>query len=189
MANAAAVLRLASTLVLSGVGCSSPATEPAGTSTVELGFDDVVTTLWTAVMPAGYGGLSWENFYVVDSRYPPYFNTGYRIGTVSPPYAAYNGSMEPATIQSPSSMDLVQAYFTSAYAQTDEPYQVRIEAYRGSILKFTRVVSVVTSGPTLAQLDLVDIDKVVFTSLLNPADQRRSQFVMDNLKVRLRRSP
>ena len=48
-------------------------------------FDDVATSLGSAPMPAGYGGFSWENFYVADANYPSFFNTGFRTGAVTPP--------------------------------------------------------------------------------------------------------
>jgi hypothetical protein len=182
------VVVLASALALASAGCgSSTPTEPPAPVALQLGFDDVVMVPWNAPIPADYAGLSWENFFVVDSRHSSLTNTGYRLGAVSPPNAAFNGSSNPATIQSTGSLDVEQAYFTSAYAQTDEPYQVRIEAYRGGALKYTRLVGVVTTGPTLAPLNLLDVDKIVFTSLVNPADGRRSQFVMDDLKLTIRR--
>lgn len=154
-------------------------TEPAATTSTVLDFDDVATSLGSVVMPTGYGGLSWENFYVADGDYPPFYNTGYRAGAVTPPKTAFNGSANPATIRSSTSFDFVEAYFTSAYAQTTEPYQVQVDGYLETTLKYSRLISVVTSGPTRATLNYFGIDLLVFTSLVNPGDGRRSQFVMD----------
>jgi hypothetical protein len=155
----------------------------ASASSTVLTFDDVATSPWTAVMPAGYGGLSWENFYVVDGNYPPIYNSGYRLGVVSPPKTAYNGNADPATIRSSTSFNFMEAYFAVAYSQTTEPSQVQIDGYLGNILKYSRRVSAVTTGPTLATLNYNGIDRLVFTSLVNPADRRRSQFVMDNFAI------
>lgn len=152
----------------------------ASVSSTVLTFDDVATSPWTAVMPAGYGGLSWENFYVVDGNYPPIYNSGYRLGVVSPPKTAYNGNADPATIRSSTSFNFMEAYFAVAYSQTTEPSQVQIDGYLGNILKYSRRVSAVTTSPTLATLNYNGIDRLVFSSLVNPADRRRSQFVMDN---------
>lgn len=126
---------------------------------------------------------------MADGAYPPFYNTGFRTGAVSPINTAFNGNANPATILSPASIDAVEAYFTSAYAQTDEPYQLQIDAYLGNALKYTRRISVVTGGPTLASLNFRGVDRLVITSLVNPADGRRSQFVMDNLTVTANRVP
>lgn len=144
-----------------------------------LRFDDVTTSIGYAAMPSGYGGFTWGNFYVADANYPPFYNTGFRTGAVTPPGTAFNGSANPATIRRATSFDFTKAYFTSAYAQTDEPYQVQIDGYLGAALKYRTQINVVTSGPTLATLNYNGIDRLVFTSLVNPHDGRRSQFVMD----------
>ena len=50
-------------------------------------------------MPTGYGGLTWENFYVVNGYYPPLYGTGYKYGMVTPPNTAYNGYANPGDHQ------------------------------------------------------------------------------------------
>lgn len=106
------LLVCAAILSLVGTAYASPAELPPG-STV-LTFDDVQMELWSAPVPAGYGGLTWDNFYVADSNYPPIINSGYRKGAVTFPNVAYNGSANPATISRAAPFDFIEGYFTSA---------------------------------------------------------------------------
>ena len=163
----------------------------ASASPVVLDFDDVATSptypAYSAPMPTGYGGLTWENFYVVNGYYPPLYGTGYKYGMVTPPNTAYNGYATPATISTTTRFDFVEASFAVAYSQTDDPSQIQIDGYLGNELKYTTQLYVVETGPSLATLDYNGIDRLVFTSLVNPHDGRRSQFVMDNFTFRAHR--
>jgi hypothetical protein len=77
-------------------------------------FDDVSST----VLPANYGGLTWSNFYELDSSSSSsYVNSGYSHGAVSGTHVAYNAFGTPASIGATSSagFDLTDAYFTGAW--------------------------------------------------------------------------
>jgi hypothetical protein len=131
-------------------------------------------------MPTNYGGLQWENFRVVNGDYPPLYGTGLKLGRVSAPNTAYNANATPATISSATSFDVISAYFAVAYSSTDQPSEVQIEGFAGRWLKYTTRVSATDYYPTFATLNFYGIDRLVFTSLVNPHDGRISQFVLDN---------
>jgi hypothetical protein len=66
-------------------------------------------------VPNGYGGLNWNNFYVVNGL--THTPNGYRNGVVSPSFVAYNAGANPASISATSAagFDLYSGYFTAAW--------------------------------------------------------------------------
>jgi hypothetical protein len=168
-------------LVCAGVLCLSGT---ASAAPVTLYFDDIATApvypLNTAHIPNGYGGLNWDNFYVANGDYPPWYGYGYKKGMVSPPNTAFNGSANPATIYSATPFDFIDAWFATAYAQTDQSYDIQVDGYLGSWLKYSGVAAAFREYPLYTMFNFYGIDRLVFTSLVNPHDGRSSQFVMDN---------
>jgi len=157
-------------------------TVPAATTSIVLDFDDIQTSPNGPVdvaMPPNYGELQWENFRVVNGDYPPIYATGYKLGRVTSPNTAYNANATPAAISSAVSFDFISVYLAVAYSSTDEPSEVQIEGFAGGVLKYMTRVSVRENSPTFATLNFYGIDRLVFTSLVNPHDNRISQFVMD----------
>src|SRR5438876_10553464 len=86
-----------------------------------LTFDDLSPGTDTLLIPNGYGGLTWSNFYAYNGTLaqPAY---GYFKGIVSTANVALNGFADPSGFSSSSLIDLNSAYMTAAF---DYGLQVR----------------------------------------------------------------
>ncbi|MBP7053352.1 MAG: hypothetical protein KBE65_20275 [Phycisphaerae bacterium] len=143
-----------------------------------LGFDDI-TTDSTAWIPDGYGGLNWDTF--VAGKASAWQGSGYYNGLVSDSYVAYNDGGNPAEI-SGDAFNLTGAYLTAAW---NDGLCVHIEGYRSDSLVYTHTAVVDTSGPQWADLDFINVDRVLFTSYGGTHNSKFSlygtQFAMDNM--------
>src|SRR5580765_7398651 len=92
-------------------GSSSPPIARAALLT----FDDLTPTP-NMPIPSGYGGLQWNNFWVVNVAitYPPN-SSGYFAGMTSPPNVAYNGGGLPAELSNANPFDVYSGHFTAAW--------------------------------------------------------------------------
>ena len=137
-----------------------------------------------ALIPDGYAGLVWTNFYYINKNYLP--GTGYAAGPVSGTNAAYVGVGDAATVTEPNpatdffdlnSVDLTAAFIPGLNVTVDG-YNTNVS---GSPL-FTRTVSLSTTTPTLVNFggmgDFTGINKLTLSSDPNPAGP---EFAMDNL--------
>ena len=144
-------------------------------------FDDL-TCGEGAQVPTSYSGLTWDNFYCMDSSARV---DGYHNGAVSPSNVAFNWFSNPAnfSISSPSSFTLNSAYLTAAW---NNGLNVQVQAYRSGSLVSTTNHVLQTTGPLLVNFNLVNVDQVVFTSSggINAGFGGSGEhFVMDNLVV------
>ena len=162
-------LLLCAILLMFGVAGSAGATV--------LGFDDIAPTSSFEPIPNGYGGFSWDNFYYMNQNYPlskGFPDTGYKNGTVSGDYSAFNGYGEFASLNINSGVfDFVGAYLTSAWQDGNS---VTVEGYLGGpmgILVDAMTVTVNTDIPTWVDFNFVGIDSLVFSST-------EKQFVLDD---------
>jgi hypothetical protein len=145
-----------------------------------LTFDDVATTNSTANISNGYGGLNWDNFYVINKNSFP--NSGYDKGTVSGNYTAFNWFANPTTVSSVSNklFDFNSAFITSAWANNNS---ISIEGFTGGVSKYLKTVVVNTNAPTKFDFNFLGIDKLRFTSLSG------TWFAMDNFTFNERVTP
>lgn len=149
-------------------------------------FDDLHETTSESVIPNGYQGLVWSNFWCLNgilypARYPFFVTNGYYYGTVSPSNVAFNAGGTPAEIDSPgTNFDFLSAYLTGAW---NSNLNIEVQGFRsGTLLYDTTVVASATS-PTLFSFDYLDIDRLYFSnSGGQPAFGTPSgpQFAMDN---------
>ena len=143
-----------------------------------LTFDDIAapTSSFEPILN-GYGGFSWDNFYYMNRNYPlskGFPDTGYKNGTVSGDYSAFNGYGEFASLNINSGVfDFVGASLTSAWLGGNS---VIVEGYLGGPMG-TRVdamtVTVNTDTATWFAFNFVGIDSLVFSST-------EKQFVLDD---------
>jgi len=146
-----------------------------------LTFDELATpeqlpTSHYGPITNGYGGLSWNNFGVLDGSLRP-ANEGYHAGMVSPNNVAFNFYGEPASISVPSgTFDLESAYLTFAL-NLDDPLTVRVQGLFGGTVLYDNAWTVYRTAPTLVNFGYAGIDQVKFIS--SPVQQ----FAMDNLVV------
>jgi len=132
-------------------------------SALVLTFDDVSTIMYDAI-PEGYGGLDWDNFYVVHEDYCP--GSGYDNGVVSHNYVAYNFGGSPASILISAgdgfpAFDFEGAYITGAW---NDGLSVNIVGYLDGSEIYNQTVVVDTDGPTWFDADYYNIDELLFTS-------------------------
>lgn len=134
-----------------------------------LGFDDISTFPDSTDVDVsdGYGGLNWDNFYVLHESCHP--GSGYDYGTVSESCVAYNAFGDPAWTTSDATFDFNGAYLTSAWYDQN----LQVLGYLGGELKYDVTVPIVTTGPTWYDFNFTGIDALKFIST-------NYQFVMDN---------
>jgi hypothetical protein len=150
---------------------------------ITLTFDDI-TTRYSALVPNGYGGLNWDDFYVLYGRQPSYANSGYDNGTVSGDYAAFNSGAYEATV-SDGLFDFNSIYLTAAWS---DGLNIRVRGLNSGTVLYDNVVTVDTTGPTLFDFNYLGIDQLIFDSfggVHNPALTNGSgeHFVMDNMTI------
>lgn len=132
-------------------------------------FDDI-TTISYAIIPNGYDGLKWNNFFV---QYAPEAS-GFTNGVVSSPNVAFNGLGTPASFSSGSAFTLNSAYFTSVYASHD---QLTVQGFAGGTQLYGNTYTIYHDNLTLIKFNYVGVDTVQFSTSLG------TLFTMDNMTV------
>lgn len=134
-----------------------------------LTFDDIPGCWPGSVIPDGYGGLQWSNFYIYGG-----------FGTVTSPYAASNGNAgggNPASVSG-----LTPFYLGSAYVTPRSGWDMflRVRGYAGNTALYDNSFYVF-GGPRLINFNYANIDRATFESV----DPSWVPFVIDNLRVGL----
>lgn len=132
-------------------------------------------------VPAGYGGLNWNNFDYLDSS--TMIASGYVNGTVSPSRVAYNAFGTQASVTSASTFDLTSLYLTAAW---NDGLSVTIDGYLSGSLLYTNTFVVNTSGPTFELLNYLGVDEVRFVSsggVSHGFGGSGTHFVLDNVAL------
>jgi hypothetical protein len=174
-------LRAQAAFLLISTAISSQA---AGSTT--LTFDSLATG-YNSVVPNGYGGFNWANFYVQDGAT---LGFGYYNGVVSSPNIALNGNGNPAQFSSSASFNLNSAYLTAAY---DENLSVEVQGFSGSLMAYDKTYTIQASGPSLINFGYLGITEVNFISSggypYYPSQGYGYQFAMDNLNITFTPTP
>lgn len=160
MKHLCGVLVLGSTVVAHCQGVITPLT-----------FDDVSPALYVLI-PNGYAGLRWDNFFIENGADSP----GFAVGAVSAPNVAFNGLGDPASISSLTPFTLQSAYFTAVYV---DEQQIRAQGFAGGALRYDRTYTVNSTAPTLVTFGYAGIDQVRFSITTSPT----GIFAMDNLVI------
>jgi VCBS repeat-containing protein len=134
------------TLVVNGV------TDPT-----TLTFDDI-TTNDGAIVPSGYGGLSWSGAWVLNAT--TYFtqDSGYFRGTTSGEYVTYNSGMLSVT-DPVDEFDFVGVTLTAAW---NDDLNIDVTGYRDGVELYSRTVVVSDDEPTPFTFNWEDVDRVTF---------------------------
>ncbi len=153
-----------------------------------LTFDDLS---WSGYVyeqiPNGYGGLQWNNFFVLNTaqELSSFGRNGEVNGVVSPPNVAFNGGGAAAFI-SDGSFNLNSAYLMAAW---NDGLQVEVQGFVGDTLTFDNTYTVGTQGSTLINFNYVGVDEVNFISSGGVPHGfgfgAGTQFGMDNLSITL----
>jgi len=158
--------KLLSAIALAGLVLLATGTASA----VLVHFDDITTVVGSAVIPDGYEGLSWGEFWVIHEDVNP--GSGYDNGVVSGEYAAYRHGPTYATTLSSGvavydpalpAFDFEGAYLTAAW---NNGLSITIAGYYDGGLVHTDTVVVNTTGPTWfdGSGDYSNIDLLYFSS-------------------------
>ena len=135
-----------------------------------------------SLIPNGYGGLNWSDFYYLNGTTYQYQPNGYNNGIVSPDNVALNGyGVTAMNSASGGTFEFNSAYFTGAWS---DGLQVTVQGYNNSTLLDSVTFTVNTSGPTLETFDWTGVNELVFSSTggtHNPNfAQSGTEFAMDN---------
>ena len=145
-------------------------------------FDDVSGS----VLPAGYGGVNWNNFYELDTTYSGYTGTGYRNGTVSGTHVAYNSGGAQASLSATSAhgFDLTDAYFAGAW---DNNLHIVANATFENGTHAAKSFFVNTTGASEEFFNWTDLASVTFVSSGGTPQRGLSgagtQFALDNVNT------
>jgi hypothetical protein len=152
------------------IGVLCLGTTGAGNAQELFTFDDVSIVDYV-IMPNGYGGLGWNNFFV---QYAPAVPGAFDAGVVSSPNVAFNGLGDPAWFSSSSPLTLDSAYFTSVYASED---QLTVQGFSGGTLLYNNTYTIYHDAITLINFDYTDVDSVHFSTSAG------ALFTMDNMTI------
>lgn len=142
----------------------------AGAQATVLTFDDVPganPATWDNPIPAGYGGLNWDQFDVLHESYHP--NSGYDYGVVSGEWVAYNVYDNMAVV-SDGLFDFNGAWLTSAWNSTDT---LTVQGFLGGDLLYSIDLVINNLTPTWLQADFFGVDSLTF-------DTAGNHFAMDD---------
>jgi hypothetical protein len=123
-------------------------------------FDDIVVRplLEYTNVPSFYHGLSWSNFGVLT----PTYTDGYCYGMVSAPNVAFNGSGDPAEVDSlGTNFNFLSAYFTGAF---NSNLNIEVQGFRDTNVIYDETLVAAATNPTLFTLNFLDIDRLTFNS-------------------------
>lgn len=135
---------------------------PAASDSVaeRLTFEDV-TAATSRPIPTGYGGLTWDNFWVVNGSVDARFvGTGYANGSVSGDYVAFNNIGDPAAVRG-DSFTFDSAYFTSAWRTG---LTLEIGGWRGTTQLFATELVLNPTAPAFFSAGWSSLDRLTFRS-------------------------
>ncbi len=154
-----------------------------------LTFDDLSWSgSYYEQIPNDYGGLQWNNFFVVNTVQDLSIHgttDGGVNGVVSPPNLAFNAGGTAAFI-SDGSFNLNSAYLMAVW---NDGLQVEVQGFVGATLIYDNTYSVNTQGSTLINFNYIGVDEVNFISSGGMHHQgyigNGTQFGMDNVSITL----
>ena len=138
-------------------------------------------TLALAPVPAGYGGLNWNNFTVHNGVGQP---NGYGAGMVSISNDVYNVGGTAASITSANPFNLFSAYLTAAW---NDNLQLEAKGYTNGVLIYDNTYTLSATNPTLINFNFLGVMEVDFTSSGGTHHSgyggSGTYFAMDNVNV------
>lgn len=149
-----------------------------------LTFEDVSVGVGSPVpMPQGYGGLNWDNMWVVKQD-PSWAGSGLGDALLPGANAADNGFWWYGTISAPfgETFTLNSAYLASCWWF---PETLEVKGYLAGRLMYTRTYELSPSALSLVEFPSEVIDSATFTPYAAPNGGERiiAQFIMDSLTI------
>ena len=124
-------------------------------------------------IPAGYGGLTWFNFEVLNGKNQG-FRTGYRHGMISPNNVIFNAFGDPAAIACGEPFKLQSAYVTAAVI---DGLSLNVKGFLGGEPLYNETYALSVDSPTFIEFNFEGVDRVEFST--TPG----SQIAIDDLTV------
>ena len=149
-----------------------------GVAQTTLDFEGLTASCGGTLIPNGYGGFNWSNFFVTDKdcwngSAGENFGAGYANGTVSGENVAGNGFGQQADmiVASSTAFNFISTYLTSAHRLVNS---VTVQGWLGATMIYSSTVAVDMYTPQLFNFGFYGVDRLVFTS-------SNAQFAMDDL--------
>ena len=157
------------------------ATAGAGAQTINF---DGVTTAPDALIPNGYGGFDWNNFYVASPALlgPPYSTSGYENGLHGGKYVGFNGYGNPSkicTVGNTMSIHGFSGYFTAGWTNDDV---LTITGLCGTKVIQTIQTGLVESGPKFLDITFSAPVSAIQFSTFSPTTTS-SQMVLSDFTI------
>lgn len=167
----------------SGYAVSSNAVLFVLTGNMELvTFDDLGTT--NLRVPNSYAGLSWSNFYHMDTALSAPNPSGYIVGTISQPNAAFNSLGTPAVLSNSTPFDFLSAWLTAAW---NDNLRLEVKGYANNTLAYDNAYILSATVPTLITFNYIGVTNIEFISSGGTPDPgyggSGTEFVMDNASL------
>ena len=108
-----------------------------------------------------YNNLTWNNF--IANTYPT-LDSGYRNGTVSPSFIAFNGVGNPGYISKSDLFNLTSAYFTAAWNNNLVLTVTGFSDEIGTVQKYSSEYTLQTTAPSKITFNWTGIRRVLFSS-------------------------
>lgn len=138
----------------------SALTQSAVASTLD--FESVGVAGSQAAISDGYGGLTWDNFFVLngEDKYSDKPGNGFINGTASGDYVAFNGFAKPAAVELAGGyFDFVGAAFTAAW---NDGLKVDIAGFRDGTEVYSQTVTLDTEFYANLFFNWLKIDQLTF---------------------------
>ena len=141
-------------------------------------------TLAAGAVSAGYGGLNWNNFTVLDGVHYASNPSGYAVGVVSTNNVVYNGFGSAASITNANPFNLFSAYLT---ADWNDNLQLEAKGYANGVLIYDNTYILSATNRTLINFNYLGVTEVDFTAsggTQHPGYVTSgTQFAMDNVNA------
>lgn len=176
-------MRFATHLAATGIALGALLSSTAQADTIT--FDDIAPGPGQSiVIPDGHHGLTWSNFWILNTDGYEYNPSGYEAGAVSGTAVAYNSFENPASFSSTSPFTFHSIYLTAAW---NDGLSVTLTGSLNGIDTISATVFPLSTGPTLYTFDWSNIDRVTIKGaggIDHPEYPGGGQHVaMDNLTV------
>ena len=147
-----------------------------------LTFDDLPTpATYGSPVPAGYGGIQWNNFDYLNGA--NFIASGFQNGVTSGMNDAFDGSGDASQISAGGKFDLNSAWLTAAW---NDGLQVEVQGFLGGAMVYDNTYTLNATTPALITFNYLGVDTVNFISsggVNHGYDGSGTQFVMDDLIV------
>jgi hypothetical protein len=144
-------------------------------------FDDLANYQWIG---SGYAGLNWSNFAALDADIYS-LPSGFQNGTVSHSNVAFNSGGDDASFSAANHFIFNSAYITAGW---NNGLNVQVTGFLNGAQTHSSLLTVSTSGPTLAVFNWSNVDLVsfhAFGGIKNPdfVGTGGQHFALDNLTI------